>query len=212
MNATRTRLLRLIVPLALGAVTFPAQSAIVSHSTWARPVAPPSYVDAGTFLSGQSAYVWNEQQSVQVFNQAVDMLPGSTSSYQPIAGTITGVVDSHMIHHSINWYTSSSMTGSVTFDNPIVGVIFSWQNLNTTDSLFGPAGTTYHVNFLRQLSQAEGFCTINNATLSFNFALAAGFYDYAHVRVLTAPVPAPAAAAPLVVCLLGLRFRRRERA
>ncbi|MCA9278571.1 MAG: hypothetical protein H6815_07920 [Phycisphaeraceae bacterium] len=176
-------------------------------------ISPPANVGLGSGPggSGQFAKVWNEQQGVSISSLMVDMIGNPTNSYVATTGAVTGTVDSHMIHHTPGWINSTSLVGSVTFDGPIVGVIFSFQRLNQTDAIFAPTGTTYSTANIRGFTPFVSGAFVNGNTLNFDlFRSQFPLADYDQLRVLTQSVPSVGTTAPLVLAGMMGAVRRRQ--
>lgn len=176
--------------LAVLALSFPASAAIVGvtgMTTWLG-VPPPSCVP--TALTGQFAFAWDEQQNV-FLNQPVDMVNNPGSSNAPVPGFVNGVYDSHFLHFD-NQSGTPPATGTITFNNPIVAVIYKNGLLDISDPTAGAGGTTYPTGFFfRGLQTApSSFVTISGNTLTFDLNTFHPVYVIDQIRVLTqAPTP-----------------------
>lgn len=185
-----------------------ASGTIVAVSTTTKHIAPPA--SAGSGLGAQFATAWNERQNVAISAVQAEITSNPGNSWFTSPGLVTGMVDSHMLTHNGSWIDNSTLKGWVTFDNPIVAVIFDARSLNATDFTLGSPTTNYHQNLLRGFlnTLSPNFLQVNGNTLTYDFARwHGGFYDYSQVRVLTA-VPAPGAAACLALAILAPRRRR----
>lgn len=188
--------LALIAPLAGASIT-----GVSGNTTWLG-VAPPACTSG--VLTGSNAYAWNEQQAVSLTLNA-DMVNWGPSN-AAIAGTVSGVYDSHFIHFED--FSGAIYAGSVTFSGPIDAVIFTPLNLDNSDAPAGAFGTVYPTTYpFRGLNIQSSFFASGN-TLSFNFATAMPTPDMIQVRVLTR-VPTPGAAG--LLGLGGLLAARRRR-
>jgi uncharacterized protein (TIGR03382 family) len=202
-----TTVLSLSALAAAALVSAPASAAITGvFGATTQVFTPATCVPGG--LQSFNAFAWDEVQSRTIINFPVDMVNNPGASSAPIAGTISGVVDSHFIHFD-GFPGVISATGSVTFNNPIVGVNFFNASLDATDGLFGDPGTTYPTFFpFRDLTtNNSGFNIVGN-TINFNLSNFSPVGGVVQIRVFT-QVPAPGAAG--VAGLLGAAMLRRRR-
>lgn len=202
-----------VLCFALAGAQGGALGAITAVTGDARLIGPPASATQSSFASGQFVWCWNEQQSVRVSGLPVDVLGPAGTINSATPGTLSGVVNAHMLHHHFNFsWPLTPKRGTVTFDGPILGVIFETRTLNATDGVVGSLTTRYAPWELTRgaLSPFQWF-SFSGPTLTFEFQVSnGGFQDYAQVRVITAPVPAPGAGSGLVVgCVIGARRRRR---
>jgi uncharacterized repeat protein (TIGR01451 family) len=109
---------------------------------------PPVSVALNKLENATSVYAFDEAQGKTLTAAvAVDAVnPGTYTSFPAGTATVAAgtVVDSHLIHSDIpsKSYTARR-TGSVTFANPILGVVASTAKLAASDSALGATGTTY---------------------------------------------------------------------
>ena len=185
-------------------------SASISFVTGATNwlTSPPAACGWGQ-LTGFNAYAWDEQQNITT-SVFVDETQNPGGNATPIPGTISGTFASHFIHFDgipgvIN------ATGTVTYNQPIVGVIFNKLTLDNTDALFGAGGTVYPTGYaFRGLStNPPSFITVVGNTISFSLNSITPTLDIAQIRVLT-HVPAPGGAAILGMGGILLAQRRRR--
>lgn len=199
-----------ITALASLALTASSASAAISgvtgQTTWL--LTPPVSCTPGT-LNGMNTYVWDEQQNINVSGVFVNMAnnpcpaPGAA-----IPGVVSGNIDSHFVHYE-NYTGAPGGVGTVTFQDPIVGVIFLANDLDNTDALLGAFGTVYPTAFpFRDLTFTSSTFSINGNTMSFQLDTLSPVLGVVQMRVLT-QVPAPGAAASLG--LIGLAAIRRRR-
>ena len=132
--------------------------------------------------------------------------PGGSAS--PTFGTISGVVDSHFLHFQDNIGVNSQ--GTVTFNNPIVGVIWKNSLLDLTDGSLGALTTIYPTGYFNRGINALplAIVSINGNVMTFNLGTNIATGDVAQIRVLT-QVPAPGVCA--VLAGAGLMVSRRRR-
>ncbi|MCA9287166.1 MAG: hypothetical protein KDA05_01190 [Phycisphaerales bacterium] len=194
---------------ALSLLALPAAGAIQS-ATSGTLVHSPTGLIAGNAFGGQYAHAWNERQSFVLTNQAVDLL-GNGNSNSPTPGLVSGLVDSHMLHAESGWPINPSVhSGTVTFNAPIVGVIWTAAGLNGSDLFCAPAGTSYSTSASRGLVPGSEWVVVSGNAITFQFIRGQVFpYEYTQVRVLTA-VPGPGAG--VVLGAAGLVCARRRRA
>lgn len=188
-------------------MAMPAAATIVSTTGMATQIGPPASCVPGA-LTGQNAFAWNEQQNVFV-NSLVDMVNNPGSSNAPTPGVVNGIYDSHFIHYDNQTGTGPAI-GTVTFNNPIVAVIYKGTILDSTDASPGALGTVYPTGYLwRGLATApNSFVTISGNTLTFTLDTFSPVYVVDQIRVLT-QAPTPGSVALLgVAAAMGMRRRR----
>ena len=215
-------------PLALAAVCLglslfcaSARAQITSGSIVYGP-APTNVGLAGT-ADATTLFAFAEQQNVtpaaplNVNLAAPTTFPGAmVAGNATAAATIAaGTALNSFMLYSNNPAATGTVTysGTITFNAPIVGVIFTSSLLDATDTQFGLAGTTYPTgDTARGLESADEFVQyISSNTLFVRFTTA-GNVD--QVRVFTT-VPEPSAlalcgAAGLTGAVFGLRRLRRR--
>lgn len=204
----KTQLLTAAV-LALLALTSASSAAIVSVSGQTVQLFSPNPASCVQgALAGITAYAWDEAQNRGIASLAVDMVNNPGASSAPIAGTLAGLVDSHFIHlESIPGAIPAS--GSVTFNNTIVGVDFFNNSLDSTDGPFGAPLTTYPTFFpFRDLTTNSSSFNIVGNTINFNLNTFSPVGGVVQIRVFT-QVPTPAGAS--IAGLAGLACLRRRR-
>lgn len=160
-------------------------------------------------MNGFNAYVWDEQQNINVTGVFANMVnnpcpaPGSA-----IPGLISGNIDSHLVHYE-NYTGAPGGVGTVTFQDQIVGVIFLANDLDNTDATLGAGGTVYPTTFpFRDLTFNSSTFSISGNTMSFQLDTLSPVLGVVQMRVLT-QVPTPGAVA--VAGLAGLASIRRRR-
>lgn len=194
--------------MAVLGLALPASATIVSWSGMVNVLGSPPGSCVPTALTGQTAYAWNEKQNV-LLNLTVDMVNNPGSSNSPTPGAVNGVYDSHFLHLD-DQSGVGPFTGTLTFNNPIVAVIFKNTLLDNSDGPAGAITTVYPTgNPWRGLPTApSSFVTIVGNTLSFNLNTFHPVYVVDQVRILTqAPTPGSAA----LLGLAGITCVRRRR-
>jgi len=196
--------------IALAAAAAASNAAVVSVTGQALIVPAPPTAVFGSFTGGV-VHVWDEQQSINVGGLPVDLSINPSSSTLPTAGAVSGLIDSHFLHYN-DWVVPVS--GTVTFNNPIIGVAYNDVFLNISDPVgaFGtlyPTGDTWRgINTIA--NPGASIVSISGNTLTFHFEVVPGAPDFDQVRVFTRVVPTPGSLALLGVG--GLMTARRRRA
>ncbi len=199
-------------------LTGSASAGIITTSGTTTTIAAPSSVAKTTGIQSiTETFAFNEQQDFTLNgNLNVDInTPGTYTDTAALApGSIAAgtTVNSYFIHlQSVN-SQMISLTGSVTFDSDVLGIITSNANLGSSDFLGNP-GTVYPSGLT---SRRVEFAPLDTVTLSADlrtvtFTLAASVIDQIRV-ITTAPVPTPGAAALLGLAGICGNPRRRRRA
>ena len=136
---------KLVVAVVLGLIVagLTATSVFASIATVGGSVteiSAPLSVKVGELRSNTEIFAFAEKQGVTLGTDLnVDLRPYPLSGPGSIpAGT---TVDSHYIHFDPS--TTTSLSGSVTFSNPILGVIVRTSLLPVSDATLGATGTDY---------------------------------------------------------------------
>jgi len=201
-----TRIALAAFALASGA----ASASIINVSgstTWLNT--PPAACGPGQ-LTGFTAYAWDEQQNVAL-TLSVDMVNNPGSSAAPIAGFANGTFASHFLHFE-PLPGAVGAAGTVTFNAPIVAVIFTPLNLDNSDAPAGAFGTLYPTLFPTRglgTSNPPSVVTANGNVLTFNLHVQIPSADIIQVRVLT-QVPAPGVATAFLLGLATCSRRQRN--
>lgn len=196
--------------LFAAACSVSASAAIVGTGGAAIQVGAPATCVFGTFTSG-SVWAWDEQQNRGVSGLPCDLTINPSNSGGPTPGAISGIIDSHFIH--FNDFTNA-VTGSVTFNNPIVGVAYNNNFIDVADPVVGSFGTVYPTGNIwrgiNSITPGGSFVAIAGNTITFNLQVVAGAPDFDQIRVYTHPVPTPGSMALLGAggMLVGARRRR----
>ncbi|MDJ0660362.1 MAG: Ig-like domain-containing protein, partial [Crocosphaera sp.] len=111
-------------------------------------IAPPSSITLGSLESNSEAFVFLEQSGL-VLPSDLDVnitLPGNvTGSGSTSPGTVASgtVINSYFLHFDPIARNTATISGSITFNSDVIGVIFGNNLLNNTDSLLGASDTIY---------------------------------------------------------------------
>ncbi len=202
-----------------------ARGAVTGLSGAAELGATPVSLGQGDLQSDSALYVFAESQGVTLTtDMSVDI--AKAGSYQRFfsfslaasGGTINQgtAVDSFLLHFDPvsrgNWFNTQSVAGSVTFDQPILGVMVRGASLNASDSVLGLAGTSYDSRGSRGLEvifQDAMTLSADMRTLTVDAFRSTGGLD--EVRIITAAVvPEPTTLLLGVIGLVILGVRKRN--
>jgi MYXO-CTERM domain-containing protein len=205
MNTLATRSLALGLLALSSSVASAAITATTGGVNWLLSP-PPSCVPLA--LTGFTAYTWDEKQNVNLALN-VDMVNNPGSSNAPIPGTISGTYASHFLHFDPN-AAANPVSGTITYNAPIVAVIFRNINLDNSDGPAGALTTVYPTGFTFRglIAAPSSFVTISGNLLTFNLNTINPVYNIAQVRVIT-QTPAPGATALLGFAGIACMRRRR---
>lgn len=173
---------------------------------------PPVSAMPGALI-GPPAYCWNEQTNVNSASTVVNIASnGFYTGNTPNLAAVAGQFDSHIVHFDA-LSGVANVTGTVTFSQAIVAVIYDESLLSATDAAFGAGGTTYDTgNFFRSNSAnilGNSQLLISGNTLWFDLWAFAPANYMSEIRVLTHSVPTPGSLA--LLGLGGLATCRRRR-
>ncbi len=164
---------------------------------------PPFAVGNNNQQNNTALFAWDEKQNVLLPAPLVTDLGGTIAAGTRVASH--GVV--------FDPVASRTVIGSVTFDRPILGVIWQTSKLAGTDGLLGLPTITYNSPSPRGLEARDipGTSFVGN-TLFINDWMASSPGD--NIRVITAAVPEPATWAMLLAGFgaVGFALRRRRAA
>jgi hypothetical protein len=166
-------------------------------------LSPPFSVGNNNQSDNDTLFAFNEKQNVLLTSNLM-LDQGGTL----MAGT-------RVASHGVVFDPRNTRTleGSVTFDRPILGIIWLSNKLQATDALFGVPGITYNTPGARGLENRDrpGTSFVGNV-LTINDWQASSPGD--NIRVLTAAVPEPATWAMMILGfgLVGFAARRRREA
>ncbi len=207
--------------------TSKAESAVLTVSGNVVQIAPPLSVVQDALESNtvvqlfaeQTAILLNQNISVDItqpgaVNNASNLTPGLIAANQ--------LVDSYLLHSDAIGVGNPIVTfqGSVTFDQPILGIIVQYFKLDATDSILGWPTTQYFPTTPNRGFDGEGyyataFAVRDTLQLSTDFRTISFVLRTAsqsdQIRVVTASVPEPTTIALTGGCLaLGLAWRGRR--
>jgi hypothetical protein len=118
-------------------------------------IAPPAATGSGDLAFSNYAVLWTEQydlslpdpvsiDAIALQNNEIGLYTSNALDVQETwSGSLgPGIYNSFMLHAEMP-SKKIDLTGSITFDTDIIGVIFDKTTLDATDSLFGAASTIY---------------------------------------------------------------------
>jgi len=199
-----------VAAVSLLVVCGSAHAGIVSTAGRYTQIAPPPSLAPGQLASTRVGYAIDERQNV-LFTGLVDRLgPNLHTPYthnNAATAFLSTWVSSHIIHAEAN---GPNLVGTVSFDAPIIALIYINTRLDASDATLGNIPTTVYPQGVgnRGFSVATvGLDTVrllNSNTV--HLTLGAGIDQ---IRVLTVGVPAPGPIAALAMGGLLATGRRR---
>lgn len=203
--------------VAASLVAVAAQGSIISTSGQMTQIAPPPSLQTGQQAFGTYAVAINEKQNV-LFNGVVDRLNpavGFNYTTSTLAPTFfSGLVNSHIIHFDDTNVGNPrvNIVGTVTFNAPIIALIYTNTRLDQSDAQLGNIGTTIYPLGVGNRGFSVSYSGPDTARLLTPFTVQVTLgAAIDQIRVLTAPVPAPGTTALLPVAGLVATRRRRSR-
>jgi len=202
------------------------EAAILNVTGAAAVISPPLDVSTDAFESNTAAWLFAEQQNVTLSQDiAVDISVPGTSPSGGVRNLSAGIIpagtqiDSYFIHFdSVDGDAQNPVvvSGSVTFDRDVLGLMVLSDNLNPSHAYPGLPTTLYSpTGELEIVGGGAGTLTNDQITLSpdrrtvsFNFRNGVGTDD---CRIVTTAVPEPATwilLATAVVLCGAWRFRK----
>ena len=222
----------IISTLALGAaLTFAGQASAMSVTGDVNTIYAPASVQSNDRTNNRKALLFAESVDTELASnlQVEAYMPGvydATSS--PVGRTLAAgrTVTSYFLHADVDKdaATPTLMTGSITFNDKILGVIF--EHFDASDALVGAPGTAYETTRGHGVDLADPYgdtfrISNNRMRLDFSFYVS-GITD--QIRIITAgvastqgdqtenPIPEPVTPTLLAMGLGSLAMRRRHTA
>jgi len=209
----------------------------VSVSGEVQTIAAPADASMGVFESNTTTFLWAEGTTTIANPQFVTIIPfknispevaGSTNGqgegsafYDSGVASVEGMWGGDLAAGTYNSYffhtdkdvQNQLFTGSMTFAQEIVGIIYKQTELGLTDPIFGAPGTTYGAGGSGRIFELDGpdnwlSLSADRKTLEFKTVVQHNMDD---MRILTAAVPVPAAVWLFGSGLLGLVGIARRR-
>ncbi len=203
--------------LALAAAGLPSASAGITNTTgdaiFLDP--PPASLVLNALVNDDQGFVFNERQNVTIpAGLYVDITaPGvydETSDLDRVRLQAGTIVNSYFVHvdNDRNKPGSAKVLLSVTFDQPIIGIMVRDSVLDVSDAVLGAPGTVYPTGQRARtyefkpdrLSLSSDLRTVTIRTVSKN--------DMDEIRIVT-QAPEPTSLALLALGALGGLIRRR---
>jgi hypothetical protein len=200
----------------------PAAAAVIGTTGGMTEISAPASTLQNALESDTQIFLFAEQTSVTLGSSlSVDVALDGTydSGNVPVAGSGSiapgSVVDSYFIHLD-RLGQNAVVSGSVTFDTDILGVIVYTGGLGGSDGLLGAGGTSYisgDPNRGLEFGPSEDVLTLSGSTLTLSLREQQNRVDQLRVVVAgSAPVvPEPDTALLLGSGLLALAAARRTR-
>jgi len=217
----------IITTLAAGAVlSFVGQASAMTLSGDVNMIYAPASVQSNDRTNNRKALLFTESRNtVLAADLAVEAyLPGVYDGGAAAGRTLAAgrTVTSYFLHADVDGdaNTPVNMSGSITFNDKILGVIFG--NFTASDALVGAPGTTYETSVEHGLDFKDPFGDMfrisnDRMRIDFNFNVS-GITD--QIRVITAgvaapastenPIPEPVTPTLVAMGLSGLALRRRH--
>lgn len=175
---------------------------------------PPPSLARGALTSANNGWAIDEWQGVY-FSGQVDQVLGTFGPAHTWQNSVNafydGWVNSHIIHNDDTGLASAGdHSGTVTFAEPIVALIYTQDWLDMSDAALGNPATTYPFGVgNRGFTQANSGLDTVLVTDPYTVWLTMGA-SIDQIRVLTAGVPSPGSAALLCLSASLLTARRRR--
>ncbi|MGH7243397.1 MAG: hypothetical protein ACREJD_08280 [Phycisphaerales bacterium] len=202
---------------AAGLIAFlaPANGGIVTFGGSVVVADPPANIGLGKWSSDTNANLWFERQTTLASALHVDALNTGTVIQGAILGTPGNIAASSQVaSYMLRTDTASTggvlFAGFITFDRPILGVIFLKSTMEDSDAPLSRAGVSYNHNSDRGLEVHQNplydalSVSADRMRIDFSFDTFSGSDD---VRIITA-VPVPATG---LVMAIGAPLAARRR-
>ena len=218
----------IITTLAAGTLfCFVGQTQAMSLSGDVNMVYAPASVQENARTNNRKALLFAEQQNVELASDLTveAYLPGTYTNGNTATRTLAAgrTVSSYMLHADVDGDAATPvlMSGSITFNDKILGVIFG--DFDLTDALLGAPGTAYESAIGHGLDFTDpngDVFRISNDRMRLDFTFnVSGITD--QIRIITAgvaapqqteenPIPEPVTPTLLAMGLGGLAMRRRH--
>lgn len=214
-----TRKLFLSMFLFVLLIDLPVHADVVAVGGAASVIPIPPGLGGDVFESDTTIAVFYEQQALQLnsllsVDATLAKLYVATTDLDPATIPAGTVVNSYLVHFDRVGQPGAFLfrSGSVTLDQPVLGLISTRTNLLASDAILGIPTTTYAVGSNRgvELTDQDSFQLSSDLhTVSFTLGTSVGEDQ---LRIVTAvPEPSTAELLCLAVVSLSLFFRYRER-
>lgn len=205
-----------LIALIFASLAVPANAGIVT-------ISPPASVTKGSLTSDTDIFLFAEQSNLVLgSNLSVDIsAAGLYAPFIPLSPNVISagtLVSSFMLHADPASSGNNPTFGTVSFAQPILGIIISDAGLDATDAVLGNGGTVYPTGYAQRgleftplaiLTPDLLFLSGNmlNLSLLLNTSIRVD-----QIRVITAAIPEPSslllAALGGMGCVVALRRRR----
>ncbi|PJA24224.1 MAG: hypothetical protein COX57_09650 [Alphaproteobacteria bacterium CG_4_10_14_0_2_um_filter_63_37] len=154
----------------------------------------PVSVALGAFENATSVYLFQEQQGLtlgsdQGLNIGLPGTYGSTSPLTPALLTTGSTINTFLLHFDPVGSANTTLTGAITFGDPVLGVIVTDADLDASDTTLGSVAVTYPTGLVARGSINGGNETGDSVVLSadrltLTFTLKASS-DLDQIRIVT---------------------------
>ena len=167
MNASMTTVIGAIGALACAASAAIASITGVGGAATEITAPADATFNNGALDSDTTMYAWEEQQDFSVGFEVLFDIDGASGQYDDTTmgtgGLLRGgvTIDSHFIHYDSITGTNSmpvAVTGTITFDQPIIGLMVLGPALDDSDS-FGVGNDLCHLTKSRRGMERNAGCS-----------------------------------------------------